>query len=149
MAKKTVRKNNNGVEVVAGRNEFLEYRMKIKGARANFAWADDNETVVLTHNDFGLVDEIQWQLKVALTAEGKVKVTVPQKPGYERLEDAGKTTDYSLTLAFVTASAYTLTVRRCKADGTTVSTPKDLDYAMERTGESVNEGLFVGLEGQQ
>ena len=146
MAKKTIRKNDSAVLLNPGESEFLEYRLQVSGARANCAWADDNKTVVLTHLDFNEDDdELVWQLKTEITPHGTVKVTVPRNPGYQREESSGTTPRYALTLAFVTATKYTLTVRRCKQNGATIANPTDLDYEMQQQGESVNEGLFVVL----
>jgi hypothetical protein len=146
MAKKTIRKNDIAVLLNPDQSEFLEYRLQVSGARANCAWADDKKTVVLTHLDFDEDDdELVWQLKTEITPHGTVKVTVPQNPGYQREEASGSTPRYALTLAFVTATKYTLTVRRCKQNGATLGNPTDIDYEMQQQGESLNEGLFAAL----
>src|SRR5436190_20833301 len=111
MAKRTVRKSDNGIELHANKNELLEYRLTVSGAGANFAWADDKQKI-LTQLDFGAADEIVWQLKSELTPDNKIKLTVPKNPNYQRVENAGARFSLVLTLGFVTAIGYTLTVRR-------------------------------------
>jgi hypothetical protein len=144
MATKTVRKNDAAVALTGASDEVLEYRLKVSGARANFAWVDDKGTTILTHLDFGLVNEVVWQLQSA-KPDGKVVLTVPQKASYRREEDPGTMAAYTVSLAFVTAVAYTLTVIRKDAAGAEAGRPTDLDYKMEQPTDIANEGLDVSL----
>ena len=143
--KTTIRTNLNAVNPSAANNQLLEYRLKVKGSRANFGWADDEKTAILTHQDFGMLDELVWQLKTSLDASGKVNFAVPQKPSYSRVEDPGAATDYTLTLLFVTAVGYTLTVKLCDSGGNPVQTITDIDYTMEQPKDSTDQSLGVNV----
>jgi len=144
MAKKTIRRNDNVVELEPRQNEILEYKLAISGAGANFAWAGPGGTI-LTHENFKSADTLVWHLKSQELPDGRVEVTVPQNPAYRRVENRFATPRFQLELAFVTAVKYTLTVRRLTSAGAETALPTDLDYAMEKPDESVPEGLFVGL----
>ena len=142
--KKTTRTDVSAVSLSAANGEQLEYRLKISGARANFAWVDRTGGI-LTHQDFGMVDEIVWQLKAALDAGGKVDLTVPQKPTYSRTVSVGTANQYTLSLFFVTAVAYTLTVKRLDSAGAAIQTVTDIDFTMEQETDHSDQGLAVGL----
>lgn len=144
MAKKTKRKNENGIELEPRQNELLEYQITSSGAGANFAWAGPGGTV-LTHEDFPMADITVWQLKSRELPDGKVELTVPQKPTFRLVKNRFESLRFQLELAFVTAVKYTLTVRLLTSEGVETAVPTDLDLAMEIQDESVGEGLFVGL----
>ena len=141
---KTVRTDLAAVSLSAPNNQQLEYRLKVSGARANFAWVDERGGI-LTHMDFGLVNEVVWQLKTILDAGGNVNLTVPQKASYEQTESVGKAKQYGLTLAFVTATGYTLTVKQLDANGVAMQTLTDIDFKMELATDQTDQGLAVNL----
>jgi hypothetical protein len=120
------RPNLASVTLDSATGESLEYTLKIQGARANFAWVDDEETTVLSHTDFGLEDQIVWQLKTA-QQNGQVVVTVPQKAGYQRTLAPGTDTQYTLAVGFITATSYTLTVKRIPPNAPATITDVDLN----------------------
>jgi hypothetical protein len=136
------RPNLSSVTLNSAAGESLEYTLKIQGARANFAWVDDEETTVLAHTDFGLEDQIVWQLQTA-QQNGQVVVTVPQKVGYQRALAPGTDTQYTLAAGFITATSYTLTVK--KISPTAPATITDVDLTPDANSTPVIQSLEVIL----
>jgi len=145
MATSTVRTNLAGVLLASANSEFLEYTLKIQGARANFAWVDDADTAILSHLDFGMADQIVWQLKTDPAPNGESVLTVPQRAGYQRTLNLGTDTTYGLSLGFVTAVGYSITVKRCDNTGA-LQTITDIDYKMDQPTDIVDQDLQVGVK---
>jgi hypothetical protein len=141
----TVRENTNAVSLSGAANQFLNYRLKVlSGAGANFGWADDEETGILSHSDPLDLQDVKWQLKAGV-AGGQVQLTVPQKATYTRTEAPGTPTAYALTLFFATAIKYTLTIDLCNADGTVAQPLVDIDYTRDLETDKAEQVLGVNL----
>lgn len=147
MPTRTVNNGNDQgfVSPSAATGQFLEYNLKVSGARANFAFVDDNQTSILTHMDFGLVGNLVWQLKTSVGADGKINVAVPQNPGYSRTEGPGTRAEYLLSLAFVTAVEYALTINLCNADQSVATTLRDIKVTMQQPTDLDDEAMSVNL----
>jgi hypothetical protein len=144
VATETTRTDVRTVNLVAAGNQFLEYRLKVSGARANFALVDDDGTSVLTHMNFGTGNELVWQLQSAVNPNGTIALSTPQNPAYSRTGSPGDATLYDLALLFITAVGYTLTVRLNVA-GAPPQTFTDIDFMMEHSTDIVDQPLSVNL----
>jgi hypothetical protein len=150
MAKSTVRTNLPAVQLDAASSDYLEFRLKVVGSRANFSQADDNANRVVTHMNFGLVDEVIWRLQSAPSGAGDATVSGRDATGqmlgtYQRTEPLGTVVAYTLRLGFVTAVDYTLQVRRFSSSNMELELITDVDFQMEDPTDRESETLFVGF----
>jgi hypothetical protein len=105
-------------------------------------WTDDQETQVLSDQDFPALSPLKWELKTA-PQNGSIAVSVPEKATYSRTVPAGALMNYELALTFLTATEYTLKVERCDSGGNAVQTVSNFQYTMDNPDDAVLEGLGV------
>jgi hypothetical protein len=144
--------NSGAVEIDALRGETLDYQLGVSGASANFALVDDETTQVLTDQNFPIgQNTLGWRLK--FTAMGtNVRVTVIDAAGnqigtYQRdipvsVADAGPIPIYGITLLFITAVGYTLTVNHTRSNSVKDKIA-DVQYKNGQPGDHGSELIAI------
>jgi hypothetical protein len=129
---RTARKDRNAVEVNTGAGEYLSFVLTVKGAKAIFTFSCMHQAFKTESSfpGFPAIDEFSW--------------TWGENPSeLHHKEDGLEDDEYVVRMSFVPAIKYTLIVKHCRANGTTLRVLKDIDYESQDPKDRFGELLTV------
>ncbi|HET8548070.1 MAG TPA: hypothetical protein VFL57_08705 [Bryobacteraceae bacterium] len=150
MATKTERvPSQAAVRLSAGNGEYVRYRLRPRGQRANLSYADPDGPII-TDSDFTSQDELEWRLQCGLNAGGGLALTVTDKNGDLMsnrvfLGTPGQFNTWVVGLGAIFSVKYTLVIEHMDGANQRLKTLSDMDITMADNADHEEEALVVEL----
>ena len=142
--------NKGATTIHLDRGDYLQFEVTPQGAAANFSQADSSRQKAVDDGNFPGHDTCVWRLLFTRTDAG-AQVTAAseqnvQIPPYQRVIPLHGAAVYTVAFGFITADAYTHTVRQCAQDGSLILQIVNVQYKNGKAADSETEPISVDID---